>query len=207
MTDLAPPTSSRYHTLTRMVLDLFVAVKLHDAVHVVSISIYELVLPANKTCLTGCNLSTLLVDQTGSESAFSPRLCEVLAALSWSSIAESLLRECHRWNSSHTPTVTTVTGIVTAQYIQNSGDTVHCSSPPSAPGAKWKKLMLKSACELSARAWLNTSQRTYAYVCARQEQHAEDADPFSGLPVSLRGQRNLAGDGCVVLRVPVESLR
>jgi hypothetical protein len=92
-----------------MVLDLFVAVKLHDAVHVVSISIHELVLTANKTWLTGCNLSTLLdlacaggtprlrsVDQTGSESAFSPRLCEVLAALFWPSIAESLLRECHR---------------------------------------------------------------------------------------------------------------
>jgi hypothetical protein len=54
--------------------------------------------------------------------------------------------ECRRWNTNHTPTVSIVTGIVTTQYIQNFGDTVHCSDPPSALGVKWKKLMLKSAC-------------------------------------------------------------
>jgi hypothetical protein len=34
------------------------------------------------------------------------------------------------------PTVNAVTGIVTTQYIQNFGDTVHCSEPPSALGIK-----------------------------------------------------------------------
>jgi hypothetical protein len=44
------------------------------------------------------------------------------------------------------PTVSAVTGIVTTQYIQDFGDTVHCSDALSALGTKWKKLMLKSAC-------------------------------------------------------------
>jgi hypothetical protein len=44
------------------------------------------------------------------------------------------------------PTVSAVTGIVTTQYIQDFGDTVHCSDALSALGTKWKKLMLKSTC-------------------------------------------------------------
>ena len=64
------------------------------------------------------------------------------------------------------PTVSAVTGIVTTQYIQNLGDTVHCSDPSSALGVKWKKLMLKSACQSSAQVHLVSSRsvRTLIYV-------------------------------------------
>jgi hypothetical protein len=67
------------------------------------------------------------------------------------------------------PTVNAVTGIVTTQYIQNFGDTVHCSEPPSALGIKWKKLMLKSACGPSAQYHFDTlcSKRTLIYVPGR----------------------------------------
>jgi hypothetical protein len=63
-------------------------------------------------------------------------------------------------------TVSAVAGMVTTQYNQNFGDTVHCSASPSAPGAKWKKLMLKSACGSSAQVQLVIlrSERTLIYV-------------------------------------------
>ena len=51
------------------------------------------------------------------------------------------------------------------------------------------------------------SQPTHAYVCPRQEQHAEDADPFSGLPIALRSQCDLNCDVGVMLCVRVEGLR
>jgi hypothetical protein len=51
------------------------------------------------------------------------------------------------------------------------------------------------------------SQRTHAYVCPRQEQHAENADPFSGLPIALRSQCDLTCDVGVMLCVRVEGLR
>jgi len=108
------------------------------------------------------------------------------------------------------PTVSAVKGIVTTQYIQNFGDTVHCSDPPSALGIEWKKLMPKSACCLSAQLHLvipRNERRTHAYVCPRQEQHAENADPFSGLPITLRSQCDLTCDGSVMLCVRVEGLR
>lgn len=154
----------------------------------------------NKTRLSGNDRSSVLdlartgstpniasVDQTVTEPAFGSSSREMTAVSYRTPIRGSLFCECHRWKSNHVPMVTTVTGIVTAQYIQNSGDTVHCSSSPAVLGVKWKKLMLKSACDLSARVWRDTSRGTYAYICAWQEQHAEDTDGFSGLPVTLRG--------------------
>lgn len=60
---------------------------------------------------------------------------------------------------------------------------------------------------VSTKSPRHPSQPTHAYVCPRQEQHAEDADPFSGLPIALRSQCDLACDGGVMLRVCVKGLR